>query len=43
MIAKGHKQVCIRVKAEVGWVPLGSFVDLHRNISLAYTSNISLT
>jgi len=33
----------IRLKAEVGWVPWGSFVDLHWSFSLAYTSNIFST
>jgi len=43
MITKGQMQVSIRLKAEVGWVPWDSFVDLHWSISLAYTSNILLT
>jgi len=43
MIAKRYIQDCIQLKAEVGSVPWGSFVDLHSNISLTYTSNISLT
>jgi len=43
MITKGQIQVSIRLKAEVGWVPWGSFVNLHWRISLAYTSNILLT
>jgi len=43
MITKGQIQVCIRLKAEVEWVPWGSFVDLHWSISLAYISNILLT
>jgi len=43
MITKGQIQVCIRLNAEVGKVPWGSFVDLHWRISLAYTSNILLT
>jgi len=40
MITKGPIQVSIRLKAEAGWVPWGSFVDLHWSISLAYISNI---
>jgi len=43
MIAEGQIQVSSRLKAEVGWVPWSSFVDLHWSISLAYTSNILLT
>jgi len=43
MITKGQIQISIRLKAEVGWVPWGSFVDLHWSISLACTSNILLT
>jgi len=43
MITKDQIQVCILQKAEVGYVPWGSFVDLHWSIFLAYTSNISLT
>jgi len=43
MITKGQIQVSIRLKAEVGWVPWGSFIHLHWSISLAYTSNILLT
>jgi len=29
MITKGQMQVCVRLKAEIGEVPRGSFVDLH--------------
>jgi len=29
LITKGQIQVCIRLKAAVGYVPSGSFVDLH--------------
>ena len=43
MITKGQIQVSIRLKAEVRWVPWGSFVDFHWSISLAYTWNILLT
>jgi len=43
LITKGQIQLCIRLKAEVGYVPWGSFVDLHWSISLAYTSNILFT
>jgi len=43
MITKGQIQVSIRLKAEVGLVPWGSFADLHWSVSLAYTSNILLT
>jgi len=43
IVAKGQIQVSIRLKAEVGWVPWGSFVELHWSIPLAYTSNILLT
>jgi len=43
MITKGQIQVSIRLKAEGGWDPWGSCVDLHWMISLAYTSNILLT
>ena len=43
MITKGQIQVSIRLNVEVGWVPWGSFVDLHWSISFAYTWNILLT
>jgi len=43
MITKAQIQVSILLKAEVGNVPWGSFVDLHWSVSLAYTSNILLT
>jgi len=35
MISNGQIQVSIQLKAEVRWVPWGSFVDLHWSISWA--------
>jgi len=43
LITTGQIQVCIRLKAEAGYVPWGSVINLHWSISLAYISNILLT